>query len=104
MHRLPKTLRILSHRLTVELAPGLSHVGTPAHGVYEDATLTITLDSDNVLERQKVTLIHEALHALIGVSNMGEAATEEEAVSKLSPLILNFIRENKAAVAWLQEV
>lgn len=104
MRRLPKVLRLLSARVPVEVEDNLTHNdGDACYGIFGNRELVIYLDRENSPERMKVTLLHEVLHALIGVANMAEATTEEEAVNRLAPLVLNFIRENKAAVAYLQE-
>lgn len=107
-HRLPKTLRIMSHRVQVVLVEGLQHHDghsySAAYGQYDPSIISIDLRKEDSVERNKVTLLHEALHAMIDVSNMAEANSEEESVTRLAPLLLNFIRENKAAIAFLQEV
>lgn len=108
MSRFPKVLRIVSARVPVALVSGIMHADEdgdllPAYGMSYTDALRIELDEANSLERHKVTLIHEALHMMIAVANVPPAESEEEAVTVLAPLLLNFIRDNRATVTWLQE-
>lgn len=99
----PKFLRLLSAKVPVLRGKDLTHDGDACYGIYDTDALLIWLEESMTPERTKVTLVHETLHALIGVSNMAAATTEEEAVNRLAPLLLDFLRSNKAAVAYLQE-
>lgn len=101
---LPKFLRLLSARIEVVLQDELTHGdGAPCYGIYDTDAMVIWLRTEDTRERRKVSLLHESLHAMIGVSNMAAAESEEEAVNRLAPLLLDFLRTNKAAVAYLQE-
>lgn len=75
-----------------------------AYGVYDPAGPIIWLDTASGPERMKATLVHESLHALINAAHMAmDPADEEEMVGRLAPIILDFIRVNRGAVAYLQE-
>lgn len=104
MRRLPKTLRLLSARVEVALQPDLTHAdGDSCYGIYDTDAMVIWLRLGDSRERQKVTLIHEALHAMIAAGAVRDASDEEAAVTALAPLVLDFIRNNTGVIAYLQE-
>lgn len=110
MRRLPKFLRIgglkvgilVEHQLLHE-NPGDDH-GHRAYGVFDPSIPLIWLDKDSGSERQKVTLVHEAMHVFLNTARLGMTPEqEEEFVGRVSPLVLDFIRANRGAIAYLQE-
>jgi hypothetical protein len=111
MRRLPKQVRLLGQRITVGLVPELTHAAEDeqgdlmyhaAYGIFSPQEPVIWLDSENGSERMKATFLHEVLHAAIDISHQS-IDDEEVVVGMLAPLLLDFIRANKAAVAYLQE-
>lgn len=113
--RLPKQLRFLGQPMAVEVVDNLMHIGDApdghegdwvhehaAYGVYTPQVNTIYLDSGNGRNRMKVTLMHEALHAMLDAAHT-TIPHEEEVVGLLAPLMVDFIRANRAATAYIQE-
>jgi hypothetical protein len=80
-----------------------------AYGVYEEATQTITLDSDLSFEKARETLLHESLHAMfsvVGLDNLIEASApglSEHIISTISPVMLAVIRDNPPLMRYLSE-
>lgn len=109
MRRAPKHVRILSQRIAVEFVEGLTHEGDDdehahrAYGVFDPGVPGIALDKASGPERTKVTLVHECLHAMLNTSKLDEVEDEEELVGRLAPVLLDFIRANRGAIAYLQE-
>lgn len=108
MRRLPKFVRILGLKVEVIKAPELIHTDDHGHeqsafGEFDHWSPAIAIDTTAGTERQKATLVHEVLHAAINLGEVGSVTTEEELVTKLAPLLHDFIRNNRAAVAYLQE-
>jgi len=112
LRRLPKFIRLLGHKVLVSVVPDLTHDNGDeddehrhfrAYGVYDPAGPLIWLDQANRSERMKSTLVHEALHAMLNIAHIDEVQNEEELVSRLGPLVLDFIRANRGTIAYLQE-
>jgi hypothetical protein len=114
--RLPKFLRFLGQPYPVEVVEGLKHVAdghnhpdqegwvheADAYGVMTPQVNTIYLHADNGRNRMKVTLMHEALHGMLDAAHQA-IVEEEDTVGTLAPLLIDFIRNNRAAVAYMQE-
>lgn len=112
MRRQPKHVRILGQRIAVSTVENLMHEsdeegddhGHRAYGVFDPSLPAIYLDKASGVERTKVTLVHESLHAMLNTSKLDNVEDEEDLVSRLSPVLLDFIRANKGVIAYLQEV
>jgi hypothetical protein len=120
---LPPHVWLLSQRINVEAVPNLHcpDEGEPvgpdgephlhrAYGVYTEEDQTITLDDGMQFERMRETFLHENLHAMLAMSQLdtlmnGQAADgfDEHVVSVLAPVMLSWMRDNPAALAFLQE-
>lgn len=112
MRRLPKYIRIMGQKVSVQGTKGLTVPVTDAagdehdhnaYGVYLPGYPGIVLDTDFGPERVKVTLVHEVVHAILNAGRLDMGEDEEEFVGRVSPLILDFIRSNRGAIAYLQE-
>lgn len=114
MRRLPSVVRIGGFRLPVIKVENLTfevegHGDEDverhrAYGLFDPNQMDISLDPANGAERLKGTLVHEVLHVAINVARLQMPhEDEEEFVSRMAPLLLDFLRQNKAAVAYLQE-
>lgn len=114
MRRLPKFLRIGGFRLPVVVVDNLTFEveghgdedvhAMRAYGLFDPNQLDISIDRANGIERTKGTLMHEVLHVAINVARLQMPhEDEEEFVSRMAPLMLDFLRQNKAAVSYLQE-
>lgn len=114
MRRLPRSIRILGHRVGIVGVPNLTYevhaagdVSAHHHdawGLYEEYGPIISIDTTGGPERQKVTLLHEVLHAGINVAHIDEVKNEEDLVTRLSPVLFDIIRNNRGLIAYLQEV
>lgn len=115
MRRLPKFLRIAGVRHVVRVIDTLTHDSGHededgnmwahrAYGVYDPNAIDIRMDADNGSERNKVTLVHETFHAMFNLGNIAmDPEQEEEFCTRMAPMLLDFLRQNKGAVAYLQE-
>ena len=116
MRRLPKFLRIAGVKHEVLVVENLTHDDGAhededgnlwahrAYGVYDPNLLTLRFDAENGRERTKVTVLHETFHALFNLGNIQmHPEQEEEFCTRMAPLMLDFLRSNKGAVAYLQE-
>jgi hypothetical protein len=68
--------------------------------------LVITLAPDQNLRMLQESLLHEVLHCVTGMSGLAEewsVETEEAAVNRLAPILLDVFRRNPALVSFLRE-
>lgn len=103
----PDHLRILGQRTPVRwlherthgLASKVNLSGQFRSGLGIDVSLDIYLD------QQKESLVHEACHALLHTTGQSieDKEADEKQVQGLAAALLQFLRENTAVVAWLQE-
>jgi Zn-dependent peptidase ImmA (M78 family) len=102
VRRTPRSVRLLGQRIGILRIANLQHEQHEAYGVFSPQEPIIWLDWGNGPERMKVTLMHEILHAALDTSHQ-TVPEEEDVVGILAPLLLDFLRNNKAVVAYLQE-
>lgn len=112
--RLPAEISVLGQRFHVSVnehptealiadAPGTHG----AYGATDRACLKIIIRGGGILSEDSArdTLLHEVLHAVIGVSTMelyhAEDNLEEKVVGQLAPLLLAVLRDNPELVAAL---
>ncbi len=69
----------------------------------------IAIDPTNSAQTQRETLVHEVLHAAWKQTSLRTRIPDEDAnsdgelvIQDLSPLIYDFIRNNREVVRWLQ--
>lgn len=125
---LPKSMRLLTQKIVVTTEPDL-HArfedtspksetdrdgdGEPhihaCYGVYSEAEQSITLDAGLHFERQRETLLHESLHAMLAVGQLDALMAgsmegfDEHLVSALAPILLSWMRDNPDVVVYLIE-
>lgn len=104
---MPRFVTILTQRVGVRRAAEIdisdSHgKGATAFGCYESHVPLITIATQG-RERERHTFLHENIHAMIDMSKLHESSDEEDFVSRFSPVLLAWLRENPTAVAYLQE-
>jgi hypothetical protein len=91
---------------TVAATDGHAH---RAYGIYNEADQTMSIDDDLGFERERETFLHENIHALIAATQLDTMLADEmpgfdeHFVSALAPIMLSWIRENPATIAYLQE-
>ncbi len=121
IHPLPRRVRLMTQRIPVKVVDNL-HIPCgdadeetdvhkhPAYGVYDERDQTISIDAHLPFERQRETLLHECLHAMLSVGQLDSLLTQESVgldehvVGALAPILLSFLRDNPRAVAYLMEV
>lgn len=75
-------------------------------GHADHETLTVVVDGRMAVGAQRETLMHELLHVVTevaGLNSTWSSADEEANVRRLSPIVLELLRRNPAAVAFLTE-
>lgn len=114
--RLPRSIRVMGQRIGIVPVTGLTYVqhtdedDPNAHhyqawGLFEESGPIISIETAAGPERQKVTLVHEVLHAALNTAHITDFSEgEEDIVTRLAPVLFDIIRNNKALVAYLQEV
>lgn len=65
--------------------------------------LEIHLSEELSPDRARATLLHEVVHALADLADLGDDGTEEEWASRLGPLLLQVLRDNPHMLAWVLE-
>lgn len=119
--RPPKTLKVLGQRFDVTTLPGhvvvdASHLFSVEEteglkmllGLCEPDDMTITISENQGQDRMRETYLHEALHAVFSKARLQHEKVitgpeEETIVGRIAPILLDFVRTNKAVVAYLQE-
>lgn len=105
--RLPSSLRVAAHRVGIGRAHNLhgdiDGMPAKAFAVSDVDDLMMWFERDMGPERTKTTFMHEVLHMYLGIMHI-HVEDEEAVVTQLAPLLIDFIRNNKAAVAYMQEV
>lgn len=121
---LPTVTRVLGQRFDIRVVPNLTvptgnvavdDVHAHEDWVHEDTMQVlgacdrdrnvISLDPDTGYDRLRETFLHEHLHAIITKANLHHdllASNEEAVVARLSPILLQFLRDNPKAVEFLQ--
>lgn len=76
-------------------------------GINDQNAQRILLEKDQGHDRFRETFLHEHVHAMIGLTGMRQdilaGVLEEQVVKRLTPVLLQYIRENPGAIRFLQE-
>lgn len=121
---MPLVTRVAGQRFDIRMVPGLKvptgnvafeDVHAHEDWVHEDMMAVlgacdrdrnvISLDPDTGYDRLRETFLHENLHAIITKANLHHdllATNEEAVVARLSPLLLQWLRDNPTAVEFLR--
>jgi Zn-dependent peptidase ImmA (M78 family) len=99
---------LLTQRVRVAKARTLTHTDENGHaneawGMFDSDQLCIHIRTGQAPDRERETFMHENLHLIVNACKMGDVDSEEELVSRLSPIVLSWMRENPRAVAYLLE-
>ncbi|HET7070133.1 MAG TPA: hypothetical protein VFI40_04870 [Nocardioides sp.] len=104
---------MVGQQFDVRLFENTSNIGTAAHGLLGQCDIDSRViklarqhgwepvGADSFTE----TFLHECLHGLISVAGLNDRFPDNEDepfVDRLAPMLLDFIRRNKSAIAWLQ--
>jgi len=105
MRALPRSTRVLGQVIPVTSVPGLTHGDEQCHGLYSPEGPSIRINRDDGNERRRSTLMHESLHAMFNAAALSAcpADNEEEMVTRLAPILLSWLRENRLVVEYLKE-
>lgn len=108
MTALPKTVRIAGQRVKVKQYNELRKDNPDGRsealfGAFENGPMEISIVRGVAPERERLTFLHEAMHFLWSVGRFDDCHDEEAFVSRSTPLLLSFIRENPHAITYLQE-
>ena len=95
----PVRVRVLGKNFEVGVEDG-GELGAASHGHINNKDLKITLDSTWHLDQQRVTFLHELIHAVELIAD-DELEMSEAQVAVLANGLFAVLRENPQAVAWL---
>lgn len=111
----PLAAWLLTQRIDISWVDNLHHasedgegnvVAQKAMGVYEMVEQTISMRNGMGFERERQTLLHENLHAMVAAGGLEVAFredAEEHIVGVLAPVLLSWMRENPHIVKYLME-
>lgn len=104
----PKRVKIGSFEYKIIYEKLLGEV--PASGMTSSGTTTLFLNPNQSKQQLKDTLIHEILHGLwkqtsllVRFPDESDDSPGELIIQDLSAMIYSFIRDNREAIAWIQE-
>ena len=117
---LPSVMFLMSKVITITGEEGLHSPASDAeegdthphkvYGVYDEASESISIDTGVSLSRQQTTLMHEALHAMLGITaldtimdSQAGSGFSEHVVTALAPVMLCWLRENYGVHQFLVE-
>ena len=110
MTKLPRVVRLLTQRITVQTAKYIDasdvtgQHGSEAWGTYEGGEHLITIKSGQPHDRERQTFLHENLHAIFDFAEVDGLFHDEELfVGRVTPTFLSWMRENPNIMAYLQE-
>lgn len=106
---LPRLIRVGARRYTVRCNQSAIdsesvEAGAELHGVTNNTAMRIVLNPKNSEDRQRDTLLHEALHAMFNVAGIDQdlgSDTEERVVNRLAPILLDVLTRNPALTEYL---
>jgi hypothetical protein len=106
---MPRSLSIAGQRVKVRTYRELQRTNPEGHsetlfGAFENGPMEISIVKDLSPERERLTLLHEAMHFLWSVGRFEDSHCEEDFVGRVTPLLLSFLRANPSTVTYLQEV
>lgn len=108
--RPPRIIRLLSQRVTVRTVADIDisdrfGEGAAAYGVFDADGPNILLTRKQGPDRMRETFLHENLHLMFAHAKLCAdegGVSEEEAVNRLAPVMLSWVRENPSAVEYLR--
>jgi hypothetical protein len=107
--QIPPIIKIGPYHYTVHTSPDeiqrriREEGGEELLGHHDSRELTITIDPEQAHDQTADTLLHEILHAVVGMTNLDDrfGRHEEEIVSRLTPALLSVIRDNPSLIRFL---
>jgi Zn-dependent peptidase ImmA (M78 family) len=102
----PNSIVISSVEIPVTYKADLTHTADDGHehgawGIFRDFDITIAEGQPG--ERERITLLHEILHAVMEISGLSARLdeNEEQVVDDMTIPMLSFLRENPETVRYL---
>lgn len=99
----PSSVRVGPHTIAISLKPREEALTEEAWGCYNLETMTIWVQQELAPSKQARVLLHEIIHALWDVGELGEETDEETAVSVLSTQLLAAMHDNPGVFRWIVE-
>jgi hypothetical protein len=99
----PKRVKIGWHWWDIEFRQ-INEFTTDGDGLYglcNKLKKKIYVDTESHEDIQRQTLLHEILHAIWAVADIGDSEDEEETILKLSPLLMGVLIENPAVTKYI---
>lgn len=105
---MPRIINFLTTKVKIDLVAELNHEDDEGHasaawGIFDPHDISITMQKGLSFSRERSTFLHENLHLIFGVGGMDEVTSEEQLVTRMTPILLSWMRENPRAVAYLLE-
>lgn len=91
MNEIPGSVKILYKKYGIEMVDNLHDKGNELYGQIEYLPQKIYLNSKSSEEQRKATLIHEIIHGLDEMYNIG---LKEKQVEKLGNAVYMLVRDN----------
>lgn len=109
--RMPLTVNLMSTKIRVKRVPKIdiseTHgPGAEAYGIFSDEEMRIEIADGQAPDRERVTYVHENLHAMLAASGLDKTTggeLDEEIATRLSPVLLSWLRDNPRVITWLRE-
>lgn len=109
MKHTPKNLKVGPHTYTIRTGPKAELDVTltarcELYGATDHKSLAIFVSDRQAASQARDTLLHEALHAILdvtGISHECEGDEEERLIRRLSPALLQLLRDNPVLVQFL---
>lgn len=107
--RLPSHIHVgpLSYEVTQDRTAWLEAAvreGSEVYGTTDHAKCLIVVDPKQVLGQRRDTLLHETLHCLTEITGLASELgpdNDERLVRRLTPMLLDVLRNNPRLVAYL---
>ena len=100
----PNMIKVGPLEYSIEWEDGLEVDGMLCHGVMASIDSSIRIDSSQPLMVQQVTLLHEALHAILtesGAADVLGIKQEEMVVRSISTQLIQMIQESPSLVSFI---
>jgi len=97
----PSSVRVGPHTISISLKPREEAQTEEAWGCYNLDNLDIWVQAELAPTKKARVLLHEIVHALWDVGELGEESDEETAVSVLSTQLLAAMQDNPDVFRWI---
>jgi hypothetical protein len=96
-----KKLKILALEYKLQWFDGGIMNVAGAHGLCNTCDLRIMIDKSGPLQRQRVTLLHEVMHAINDQLQLQEGGSDEDVSARLSTGLMAFAKANPKVWSWI---